>query len=134
MDNFGAILFVSMSYKKCCILFEMFKDLELFSSQYTDFIDSGKNYQVHVFVVIHKISNRQLHTQLSQKIQRFRIYIKTKNAPFFMNFPNIFKKMATIFRSDWFFKRILLKFFAQNVHFARVKSTQNLLICIQILL
>ena len=70
----------------------MFKDFELFSSQYTEFIDSGKNYQVHVFVVIHKIS------KIANFIRNYlendndsEFTVKTKNAPFFMIFPNIYK-------------------------------------------
>ena len=68
----------------------MFKDFELFSSQYTDFIDSGKNYQVHVFVVIHKISKIANFTcNYLKNYNDSEHAVKTKNASFFMIFPNI---------------------------------------------
>ena len=72
----------------------MFKDFELFSSQYTDFIDSGKKLSgTHVFVLIHKIS------KIANFIRNFlendndsEFSVKTKNAPFFMNFSNFYKR------------------------------------------
>ena len=39
--------------------------------------------------VYYNEKHEQFQTQLSQKLQRFRACRKTKNAPFFMNFPNI---------------------------------------------
>jgi hypothetical protein len=67
----------------------MFKDFELFSSRYTEFIDSGENYQVHVFVVIHKISKFTCNYLKNYNDSEY--VVKTKDAPFFMNFPNIYK-------------------------------------------
>ena len=70
----------------------MFKDFELFSSQYTDLIDLGKDYQVHVFVVIHKISKIANFTRNFLKNYNDSEHaVKTKNAPFFMNFSNMYK-------------------------------------------
>ena len=51
-----------------------------------------KNYQVHVFVVIHKISKIANFTRNSLKNDNDSEHaVKRKNAPFFMNFPNINK-------------------------------------------
>jgi hypothetical protein len=70
----------------------MFKDFELFSCQYTEFIDSGKN-KVQAFVVIHTISKIANFTHNYLKNYNDPEHaVKTKNAPFFMNFPNINKK------------------------------------------
>ena len=86
MDNFGVILFVSMSFKKCCIYFLLNVQ---FSSQYTDCIDSGK---LHVFVVIHKISKiaNFIRNYLENDIDS-EFTVKQKMLHFLMNFPNINK-------------------------------------------
>ena len=42
----------------------------------------------------------QLHSQLSRKLQRFRIYRKNKKCSIFMNFSNINKQWATFFWPD----------------------------------
>jgi hypothetical protein len=98
----------------------MFNDFELFSSQYTDFIDSGKEFtdttQVQVFVVINEFQNRQLQMQLSQKLQRFRIYRKNKKCSIFHELPEYVQKWATFFPLDWSFNTFLCLFFAKYVN------------------
>ena len=70
----------------------MFKVFELFSFQYTEFIESGKNDQVHVFVVINKISKiTNFTSNYLKNYNNSERAAKTKNAPFFMNFLNIYK-------------------------------------------
>jgi hypothetical protein len=84
----------------------MFKDFELFSSQYTEFIDSGKKLLSQDFVVIHKISKTANFTRNYLKNSNdSEDAIKTKNVPFFMNFLNIHKK-TTFFIPDWSFKAL----------------------------
>src|SRR5687768_1821269 len=91
MRNFDVFLFVSTSYKKCVFIFLMFQDFDLFSSQYIDF-NLRKYYQVHVFVVIYKISKiANFIRNYLENDNESEFTVKTKNAPFFMNFPRINK-------------------------------------------
>ena len=94
----NSIIFVSFYssrrvIKNAVFIFsQMFKDFELFSSQYADFIDSEENYQLHVFVVIHKISKiANFACNYLENDNDSEFTVKTKNAPSFMNFPNINK-------------------------------------------
>ena len=83
----------------------MFKDFELFSSQYTDFIGSGEKLLSQVFVVIHKISKIVNFTlNYLKNYDDSEHAVKTKNASFFMNFLNINKKWPTFSPLDWSFK------------------------------
>jgi hypothetical protein len=58
LDNFSVIFFVLTIYKKCCIYFSTYSRILnwILFSIYRFLLIQGKNYQVHVFVVIHKIS------------------------------------------------------------------------------
>ena len=62
----------------------MLKDFELFSSQYTNFIDSGEKLSGTCFRCnTQNFKNRQLHTQLSRKLQRFRTCRKNQKCSIF---------------------------------------------------
>ena len=50
-----------------------------------------RNIQVRVFVVIHKISNRKFIRNYLENDNDSEFTVKTKNAPFFINFSNIHK-------------------------------------------
>ena len=73
----------------------MFKDFELFSSQYTEKL-SGTCFRCNT----QNFKNRQLHTHLSRKRQRFEIYRKNKKCSIFYELSEYQQKWATFFRSD----------------------------------
>jgi hypothetical protein len=78
----------------------MFKDFELFSSQYTDFSDSGKKLSGTCFRCnTQNFKNRQLHTQLSRNRQRFRGCRKNKKCSIFYELFEYQQKLATF--SHW---------------------------------
>ena len=75
-DNFGAILFVSFSYKKLlqCSFYENLKDWckNLF-----------KNSKKFVYYNEELVTNSKFQTQLSRKLQRFRTCRKNKKCSIF---------------------------------------------------
>ena len=80
-------------------LFFMFKDFKLFSSQYTEFIDSGKTFSTCFRYNTQNFKSHQLHTQLSKKLYRFRGYRKNKKCSIFHVLSEYQQKMATFFPS-----------------------------------
>ena len=78
---------------------ENLKSLKKIEKFLSTFIDSGTIFHcVHVFVVIHRyFKNRQLQTQLSQKLQRFRICRKNKKCSIFHELFEYQQIMATCF-------------------------------------
>ena len=103
----------------------MFKDFELFSSQYTEFIDSGKNYchdsSTSFRCNTQNFKNHQLQTQLSRKRQRFRKYRKNKKCSIFYELSEYQPKMATFFPLGWFFKNNIVYL----DYFSKMKDERN---------
>ena len=78
LDNFGVILFVSFSYKKLlqCSFYENEKiDAKI------DF--SAKNSKKFVYYNEELVTTSKFQTQLSRKLQRFRICRKNKKCSIF---------------------------------------------------
>ena len=80
LDHFGVILFVSFSYKKLlqCSFYENFKN-RFFRKKFKKFVYYNEEL----------VTNSKFQTQLSQNYNDSEHAVKTKNAPFFMVFPNI---------------------------------------------
>ena len=103
------------------------------------FIDSGKRFtvttQVQVFIVIN-FKNRQLQMQLSQKLQRFRIYCKNKQKIFwiFHELSEYVQKLETFFRPDWSFKsenkirkaRVGIKKLSNQTNYYKVRKNKKI--------
>ena len=80
LDNFGVTLFASFSYKNCYNVHFM----KIFKSmQKIDF--SAKNF------VYYKENMKNFKRNYLENYNDSEHAVKTKNAPFFMNFPNINK-------------------------------------------
>src|SRR3569623_550112 len=74
LDNFGAILFVSFSYKK--LLQCSFMKIEKIDS-------SAKNSKKFVYYNEELVTNSKFQTQLSRQLQRFRTCRKNKKCSIF---------------------------------------------------
>ena len=81
MDNFGVILFVSFSYKKL-LQYHYFMKIEKI-----DF--SAKNSKKFVYYNEELVTNSKFKRNYLENYNDSEHAVKTKNAPFFMIFPNI---------------------------------------------
>src|SRR6185312_5333325 len=98
LDNFGVILFISFSYKNCYNV-HFIKILKIDAK--IDF--SAKNSNKFVYYKEELVTNSKFQTQFLENYNDSEHDVKTKNAPFFMIFPNIsfFHMVVT----DWSFKQ-----------------------------
>src|SRR3954452_11265779 len=97
LDNFDVILFISFSYKKLlqCSFYENLKN-RFFRKKFKK------------VCVLQRRACTQIQNFKRNYLENYNDSehaVKTKNAPFFMNFSNI-NKMATFFPLDWSFKAL----------------------------
>src|SRR3569623_467165 len=88
LDNFCVILFVSFSYKKL-----------LQCSFYENLKNRFKNSKTFVYYNEHMNANSNFKRNYLENFNDLEGVVKTKSTPFFMNFSNINKKLATF--SHW---------------------------------
>src|SRR4051812_43051477 len=84
LDNFGVILFVSFSYKKCYN--DHFIKIEKIDAKINF---SAKNSKKFVYYTEELVTNSNFKRNYLENYNDSEHAIKTKNAPFFMIFPNI---------------------------------------------